>query len=339
MKPPGTHVLLTRFNLPSRGHESLVRARDNWLRDRVALFERHCLPSVLGQTRRDFSWLVYLDPASPDWLLEWVRGHERRGSFTPLFREEVPRTDLLADVRAVAGDRPGDLLTTNLDNDDGLARDFVARVQDAAVPVGRAAVYVGDGLIVRGQRLYRRFDRHNAFCSVRETWQEPVTCWSDWHVGLADHMPAVVLRGAPGWLQVVHDANVSNRVRGRRTRPSAHAAAFPGLPPGLPDPGPRALAADTLVGGPGRAAREAGRAAAKTVVRSVLGRDGLDRVKFLAASAGRVVRRPGTPGANPVTAPVPARRLPVDGLVAPPGGGSGTGDAVGGRGRRDGGRA
>jgi len=268
---------------------------------------------VLAQTRRDFSWLVYFDPASPGWLLEWIRDHERRASFTPLFREEVPRADLLADIRAVAGDRPGDLLTTNLDNDDGLARDFVARLQDAAVPAGRAALYVGDGLIVRGDRVYRRLDRYNAFCSVRETWDEPVTCWSDWHIGLADHMPAVVLRGDPGWLQVVHGRNVSNRVRGRRTRPSAHAGAFPALLEGLPDPGRPELVADTLAGGPGRVLREAGRAAVKAVVRGVLGREALDRVKFLAAWARRRVHRPGTSRANPVTSPHDARMLPDDG--------------------------
>ncbi|MGY1831482.1 glycosyltransferase [Geodermatophilus sp. SYSU D01180] len=335
MTPPGTHVLLTRFNLPSAGHESLVRAKENWLRDRVGLFERHCVPSVLGQTCRDFSWLVYFDPASPEWLLDWVRDHERQGSFTPLFREVVPRADLLADLRAAAGDRPGDLLTTNLDNDDGLARDFVARLHDAEVPAGRAALYVGDGLIVRGERLYRRVDRYNAFCSVRETWDDPVTCWADWHTGLADHMPAVVLRGAPGWLQVVHGGNVSNRVRGRRTRPSAHVGAFPGLPAGLPDPGWRALAADTLAGGPGRAVREAGRSTAKTAVRAVLGREALDRAKFLAASARSRALRSGGPGENLVTEPDRARNLREDGAAGLPCG-TDAADPVG-RPRQDGG--
>ncbi|SHF74297.1 glycosyltransferase [Geodermatophilus nigrescens] len=336
MTAPGTHALLTRFNLPSRGHESLVRAQEDWLRNRVELFERHCLPSVLAQTRQDFSWLVYLDPASPRWLLEWVDGHRRSGHFTALFREEVPRADLLADIRAAAGHRPGDLLTTNLDNDDGLARDFVARIQDAAVPSARAALYVGDGLIVRGDRVYRRLDRYNAFCSVRESWDAPVTCWSDWHTGLADHMPAVVLRGDPGWLQVVHGGNVSNRVRGRRTRPSAHAAAFPGLPEDLPDPGRGALTADALAAGPVRAVREGGRAAAKSVVHAVLGREALDRVKYAAATVRHRSRSQETAGANPVTSSASARMLPVDGAAGLPNRENGVADPVGGR--QDGGR-
>ena len=63
------HVLLTRFNLPSAGAESIVRAKDGWLRARIELFRRFCLPSVLRQTRQDFKWIIYLDPQSPDWLV------------------------------------------------------------------------------------------------------------------------------------------------------------------------------------------------------------------------------------------------------------------------------
>ena len=100
-------------------------------------------------------------------------------------------------------------------------------------------------------------------------------------------MPAVVLRGAPGWLQVIHGTNVSNRVRGRRTRPSAHRAAFTGLLDDLPDPTHAEIVRDTLLGAPSRALREGSRAAVKTAVGATLGRDGLDRVKLLRARVGR----------------------------------------------------
>jgi putative rhamnosyltransferase len=151
----------------------------------------------------------------------------------------------------------------------------------------RTAVYVGDGLIARDGELYRRLDPHNAFCSVRESWTTPVTCWSDWHNRLPRTMPALVLRGQPGWLQVVHGGNVSNRVRGRRTRPSVYRALFPGLLDALPEPSAASLVTDILMGAPSRAVRETGRAAAKAAVGAVLGRRGLDRAKVLWASTRR----------------------------------------------------
>ena len=282
------HVLLTRFNLPSKGHESLVRAQENWLRNRVVLFERYCLPSVAGQTCRDFSWIIYFDPQSPEWLLDWVHGHERQGNFNPYFREEVSREILLSDIRAVIGhQRSAELLTTNLDNDDSVATDFVARLQAAARVGDRTTVFIGDGLIRRGDLLYRHLDSYNAFCSVRELWDAPVTCWVDWHNLLPEHMPAVVLRGNPGWLQVIHGANVSNRVRGRRTHPLQYRAIFPGLLDDLPEPPTRQIARDAFISVPGRVLRESGRAATKAVVYKLAGRKGLDRFKVIWASARR----------------------------------------------------
>ncbi len=282
------HVLLTRFNLPSKGHESLVRAQENWLRNRVVLFERYCLPSVAAQTCRSFSWMIYFDPHSPEWLLDWVQRHERQGHFHPCFREEVPREDLLSDIRAVIGDqRSSELLTTNLDNDDSLAADFVARIQAAERIGDRTAVYIGDGLIRRGDVLYRHVDRYNAFCSVRELSDAPVTCWADWHNLLPEHMPSVVLRGNPGWLQVIHGANVSNRVRGHRTRPVQHSALFPGVLDDLPEPSRRRIAKDAFISVPARTLRESGRAATKAIVYKVAGRTGLDRVKVMWTAARR----------------------------------------------------
>ncbi len=283
------HVLLTRFNLPSKGHESLVRAQENWLKNRVVLFERYCLPSVLAQTCRSFSWIIYFDPESPVWLVDWIRSHEQWGNFIPYFREEVTGNDLLSDIRAVVGEQRCELLTTNLDNDDGLAVDFVARLQDATRGGVRTAVYIGDGLIRRGDELlYRRVDPYNAFCSVRESWDAPVTCWTDWHNLLPTRMPALVLRGDPGWLQVVHGANVSNRVHGRLANPMQHRTAFPELLDDLPVPGMLQVAKDTLLSAPGRAIRERGRAGAKAVISKVAGRRGLDRAKTMWTSAGRL---------------------------------------------------
>jgi hypothetical protein len=289
MTPQLDHVIVTRFNLPSRGHESLIRARHNWLEDRIRLFERHCLPSVAGQTCRSYSWIIYFDPQSPRWLQEWIGRHAAQGHFQPIFKEEVHRADLLDDVRGVLGRPHGSrLLTTNLDNDDCLARDFVARLQEAAVAVpDRAAVYLADGLIKRGDMVFRRLDRHNAFHSVSEPWTDPVTCWVDWHNMLGEHMPVVVVRGAPAWLQVVHGSNVSNRVRGRRIDPAEYRDAFPGQLEDLPVPTTTDLAKDALVALPARTIREVGRAAAKASLSRFGGKETLDRVKTLWTATSR----------------------------------------------------
>ncbi|BCW73401.1 glycosyltransferase [Arthrobacter sp. NicSoilB8] len=274
------HVLLTRFNLPTAGRESQVRAQEGWLRDRVDLFERFCLPSVRAQTSGNFRWVVYFDPESPSWLKEMIPRLAGDGGFVPIFRESVNHEELLADLIEVVGKPRKRLVTTNLDNDDGLAVDFAERLQiQAGIPTGRTAIYFSRGLILKGKNLYSRIDRRNAFCSVVESWDEPVTCWADWHNLLGKSMPVREIAGSPAWLQVVHGGNVSNRVRGRMVSAVLHVKSFPVISPDTGYPSDRALRWENLVAAPARYLGERGRSTVKWLMILVLGKDGLSRVK------------------------------------------------------------
>lgn len=278
------HVLLTRFNLPSAGVESIVRAQEGWLRSRMDLFERYCVPSVAAQTNQNFVWLIYFDPQSPHWLLERIEEYRAKGTFVPVFRPTFDATELVADIRSVVGEPRSELITTNLDNDDGLAVDFVERLQAGPPPPERTALYFSRGLIKSPEGLYLRVDRRNAFCSVREAWLAPGTCWLDWHDLLPRHMPVQEIGGPPGWLQVVHGKNVSNRVLGRLTASSPYDDLFPGLLDGIPTPRRADFLRDVLVARPVRTARESSRSMVKRAARAVLGKQGWDRAKHLLAS-------------------------------------------------------
>ncbi len=265
------HVLLTRFNLPTGGLEGLVRAREGWLRERIDLFERYCAPSVAAQEGAHVSWIVYLDPASPDWLLDRIAPYAESGLLRPILRESVGPAELRHDIASVVPE-PGEvLLTTNLDNDDGIAVDFCARLAAVRTDEPRVAVYVSNGLVRADDGLFWLRDRHNAFCSVRETWADPVTSWSEYHNELSRVMPVIELDGPPGWLQVVHGGNVSNRVRGRRVSPARHRAAF-AVELDLPEPTGRVLLTDRLVRAPARMTRDRARAGLRSSALRVLGK-------------------------------------------------------------------
>ncbi|AXJ09295.1 glycosyltransferase [Arthrobacter sp. PM3] len=289
MRTDVDHVILTRFNLPSEGAESTVRAKEGWLRTRVELFERYCLPSVENQTVRSFNWVIYFDPQSPEWLKARIDKLSRGSVFTPIYRARVSQAELVTDLRAVTGAKAPRLLTTNLDNDDGLASDFVARLQQVPVGEQRAAIYLVHGLIRSGTGLYLRTDRANAFCSVQEDWHSAQTCWADWHNLLGRTMNVIEIGGDPAWLQVIHGTNVSNRIRGRLTTVEAFEPLFGALLDGAVNPGRAALARDLLVARPGRYARDLGREALKRAAMSVLGKEGIDRLK--AEWASRPVQR------------------------------------------------
>lgn len=278
MVPRLDHVILTRFNLPTGGVEGLVRARDGWLRERIDLFERYCAPSVAAQQGADPTWIVYLDPASPRWLLDRIAPYADSGLLRPILREAVGVAELREDIGAVV-QRSGDvLLTTNLDNDDGLAVDFCARLAAVDTDEHRVALYATRGLVLSDEGLFLLRDRHNAFCSVREGWEDPVTSWSEYHNELHRVMPVVELDGPPAWLQVVHGGNVSNRVRGRLVTPAAHRPAF-AVPLDVREPGRWELLVDRAVRAPARRVRDAGRTVSRRAGLRILGKDGYAAAK------------------------------------------------------------
>lgn len=281
------HVLLTRFNLPTGGVEARIRASESWLTNRWALFERYCAPSVAAQTTSEFTWIIYFDPESPEWLKRAIAPYAERGLFRPIFRAEVPTEALIADVRSVVRYGDGTLLTTNLDNDDGVAVDFLRRLQDAVDFTDRRAVYVANGLVKGADGVYLRHDPENAFCSVAAPWSEPSTSWDEWHIMLGRTMPVVVIDGAPGWLQVVHGENVSNRVRGRLVSTAAWTELFPGLLDDVEDPGTARIARDRYLAGPARWLRDTGRASMRRAAIAVLGKDGMQSLKARLVTRGR----------------------------------------------------
>jgi hypothetical protein len=280
-------VFLTRFNLPSGGVEGMVRAREGWLRQRVELFETYTIPSIASQTV-PLTWLVYLDPASPSWLLDRLDPWIQRGLFRPVLRATVSTDELVSDMTAAVPNRGDVLITTNVDNDDGVASDLAARLSSVSDPRPRCAIYLTRGLVKSQDGVYLLTDRRNAFCSVRETWDQPVTAWSQYHNELGKAMPVLELGGAPGWLQVVHGNNVSNRVRGRLVAPAAYQDRFPGLLDDAPSPSSSTLVTDRLLRRPAREVRDGARSAARVAGLRLLGKERYSQAKLrLSAALGR----------------------------------------------------
>jgi hypothetical protein len=104
-------------------------------------------------------------------------------------------------------------------------------------------------------------------------------------------MPVEEIRGAPGWLQVVHGGNVSNRVHGRLVSPAPYRELFPPLTDDDPVPTRAAVVRDRAIGAPVRWTRDVARSAIKHTLRLLLGKQGLDNAKSTWARLRRPARR------------------------------------------------
>lgn len=214
------HVVFTRFNLATPGRESGLRNAPGWLEGRFDLFERYCLPTMAAQTTRDFAWLILFDEHTPDWARERVARAQAVCPFTALYIGLFDGSGWGRMAREAIGEpQPGRLfITSNLDNDDGLAANYLERVQACARATWRGETFAVNapwGLVLANRRVYLHHHPKAAFTNMVEA-DAPVlqTTKAYRHMDLPRYLPVVQLDNAPGWLQVIHETNVSNKVRG-----------------------------------------------------------------------------------------------------------------------------
>lgn len=214
------HVIVTRFNIATQWRDSAIRNDPVWLRERFDLFKEWCLPAIAVQSERAFRWLLLFDHETPAPFraeLEDLRAvHPFDVHYTGPFDADGWRRSI---EEAIAPQAPL-ILTTRLDNDDALEATFVERLHAAVRGAEEGlpkAFNFPDGLIRQGDGLWRIRHEHNAVFSLLEHWGGPVTtAYGIAHMELPRRVPIVQVDGPPGWLQVVHGGNVSNKVRGRR---------------------------------------------------------------------------------------------------------------------------
>jgi hypothetical protein len=223
MQKQFTHLLLTRFNTAINFAPSTInfapstqRLEADWLNARLAMFEQYCFPSVAGQKKADFLWLVFFDAASPQWFKKKI------SAFEPLVRPiyiDGPATDEVIACRIAQTGVVSSpyLVTTRLDNDDAISTDHLAAVQNAFHRQEREFITFPFGLQLFRGHLYNVYWPSNAFLSLIEKVGNngqvtTVLCVRHDRIGREHKVRQI--RGGPKWLQLLHDSNMGNVLRG-----------------------------------------------------------------------------------------------------------------------------
>lgn len=224
------HFVITRFGV--RWREEDPPPDEAWLRYRLGLFEAVCLPSVLSQTGAVFRWLLLLDAGCrAPWLEDALAELGAGTAFEVVWMEQVfwSGIDTVVTGRASAPH----VITTRLDSDDAIARDYLSRVQ--ATFAGQSRLYVNfqRGLqFERDGALYSYLHPANAFLSFieRRTPGVPVrTVFSSIaHPDAAKYGDVLQVSAPPCWVVVVHGGNLVNEINpvAWRLRPEAFGDRF-----------------------------------------------------------------------------------------------------------------
>ncbi|SDB82461.1 Putative rhamnosyl transferase [Raineyella antarctica] len=208
------HFLVTRFNVRSFYHSG--EPTEAWLRERLELFLTFCLPSVAGQSSGRFTWLVFFDDQTPAWFRELVEA--RSGKVfeavyvTGYFDHHTVSREV--GLRATAPF----IITTRLDNDDALSRDFISVIQQQFAEQDFQFINLTSGAQFADGRYYLRPYTKNPFLSLIERNEGDLrTVMVEHHYRIDQAGPVRNVRTwHPQWLQIVHGGNVLNEIVGLR---------------------------------------------------------------------------------------------------------------------------
>ena len=217
------HFILTRFNLLlwNRDKEGMPVRTVGWLEHRFELFERFCLPSVVGQTCLNFEWIILFDSSTPERFKEKISEFQKvcpqlvpvyvepknGRNFAQIFKDEVQKR--------IVSER---IITSYLDNDDALNARFVEDVQSRAQSLDNAT-FIN---YVHGLQYFTDYNYVMRVCYPRNHFMSVVEDVRNNEVrtiyGYGSHYYVDKIKGAkmecvrnlPMWCELIHDKNMGN---------------------------------------------------------------------------------------------------------------------------------
>ena len=226
------NFILTRFNLLlwNKDKEGKKVRSASWLEHRFELFERYCLPSIIGQTCQEFTWIVLFDSTTPETFKEKIGEYQKRCTqlvpvyvrpesgrfFVQIFRDEVVKR-LNDNHNDNDNDNEKRVITTYLDNDDAMNVRFVEDIQ-------KRAAKVSDGTFITYDSGYQYFTDYNYvmrihfprnhFMSVVEKADNALKTiygyGSHYYIEKIEGVRIEHVKSLPMWCEVIHEKNMGN---------------------------------------------------------------------------------------------------------------------------------
>ena len=224
------HYILTRFNLRlwTKDKKRNETRTDEWLKQRFELFEKICLPSIMNQTNQTFKWIVLFDSETPEFYKKKIQHYQnicklfcpcfveacKSRYFVSVFREEIQKR---------IEKKTNLLITTYLDNDDALHKNYIEEIQQMEVKRPTFVSYVYGIQYYTELNIATRVPyTNNHFISLAEPLNENQTNFKTVygygsHVDINKHkrIETVYIKNPQQdrWIEVIHETNMDNDVK------------------------------------------------------------------------------------------------------------------------------
>ncbi len=215
------HYLLTRFNLGIfndkrnlfNNHQRTI-CRDLWMVHRLNLFIDFTLPSVKAQTNQNFTWIILVDSHTPQVYRDILEKlctanmqlvYTESGGICQTVLDNIP-------------DSEHEIITTRLDNDDAIHREFISDVQkqytqwnETISPRYIDSPY-GYSYDVTNKKLYPTDYFGNANISLIENRKDAKTVWQCNHGEILNKFAGSRIPDRR-WIITIHEHNVGNNLK------------------------------------------------------------------------------------------------------------------------------
>ncbi|MFN3968548.1 glycosyltransferase [Flavobacterium sp.] len=217
------HLLVTRFNLRNpewdvtKNNEKLLT--DEWMEERMWFFENFCFPGIVAQTNQNFEWLLYFDITTPEkYKNRMTELIQNQPNFKVFYINGMPKfyDELKKYISAIPNKKPY-LITSRIDNDDAVHKDFINEVQ---LQFDHQEYLVLD--IIKGYSLQirptvmlgKKEHIFNPFMSLIEKNDDPKTIWYYHHNMWKKETRIKQLTHKRLWIAVIHEKNKVNNFNG-----------------------------------------------------------------------------------------------------------------------------
>jgi hypothetical protein len=217
------HFLITRFNLKNpnwgltKNNEAILD--EKWMEERMVLFENYCLSSVANQTNTNFKWLLFFDTTTSDFYQEKIKNLlETFPHFIAIYIDGMALFHKSLN-NYVSENTKGKshLITSMIDNDDCMHKDYINEVQKQFNKQDFLAIDFINGytLQIEPEFILGKKDHiFNPFISLIEKNENPKTVWFYDHHIWKKETRIKSIYGKRVWMSVIHGKNKVNEFDG-----------------------------------------------------------------------------------------------------------------------------
>jgi Putative rhamnosyl transferase len=229
-----SHFLITQFNL-KQSPKSKQGLNDDWIewtKNRIELFKGYCLPSIVNQTNKEFTWLIFFDSDTPHQFQSFLNELEEYAFIKICYANGMEDFHLTymreVETRLKLTDKW--IITTRLDNDDMLHQEAIKIIQDNFTGRNGFMISLASGYVldISEKVLAHYYYPMSPFISIVESVSDSSrgiflklhTQWPNLRLFIfreiyiekfkpSERLARFVL-SQPMWIQTFHGKNVSN---------------------------------------------------------------------------------------------------------------------------------